>query len=1069
MYKLSDSILMSRVDILDTYLEGRESFNNNEVVEVKTNSGNTYFEGKIHNTAEHLAKIRFKEDGQIKTVNCDCADFKRNLGDCRHIVSLFFFIREFEKKKKEKQRREMELRDMIIEYSNSEETERIYLDVEYNLEIDKDEDLDIIEGANLNFRIGESRLYLVRNLDAFFKNKNKSELEFGKFFTYNPKIHRFRTEDRKIIEFINRVYESIKTYLPEDNLKLLEDKNLFLTPLLLREFLELVGQGEVNIKFNDQEFKGVRIVEGDLPLTMDIAEKDDNLKIRLESDQDMEFLTEDGKYIFIDGLIYELSKDEREKVIPIYEQIIFKGDGSVTIPMAYREGYISNVLKNSSQYIDLNFSEEVRKLIYETDLEIRVYFDNVDGSIVGKIHFVYDDIEINPFSSEYTGKLPGNKILLRDSERESRVLSILEEGYFKVVDGGIYLDKDDEIYNLVSNIIPRLQRYSNVYYSEDFENIKVNQSRIGSRLKINEDLDLLEINFNLDGIDIDEIDGIFAALRDDKTYYRLKDGTFLPLQDENFKNIKELVDEFDINIGRDKITMPKYMSLYLDEYMDKNKIENLDVEEGFSNLLLDVRESRELEYELPAQLEDVLRDYQKKGFSWLKTMTRYGFGGILADDMGLGKTIQVIAFLMAEKEERGAYPSIVVVPTSLVYNWQSEVDKFSKGKLSSLVIQGSKEDRIRQAENIMDYDLVITSYPLLRNDLDLYEDIKFRFCILDEAQNIKNSESLNAKSTKAIKAENKFALTGTPMENSLSELWSIFDFLMPGYLLSKKKFTDIYEKPIFKDNNELALKSLNKKISPFILRRLKKDVLKELPEKIEQKVLVDMTKNQKEIYLYYIRTLRQEIEDEIKKKGYSRSHIKILTALTRLRQICCDPGLFVDKYRGGSGKLESLENIIEEAVAGGHRMLIFSQFTSMLDIIKKSLLKKGISHMYLNGATPMEDRNNMVKEFNAGKGDIFLVSLKAGGSGLNLVGADMVIHFDPWWNPAVEEQATDRAYRLGQENTVQVIKLITKGTIEEKIFELQEHKKEMIDLVIQEGETLISKLDEKELLSLFEI
>lgn len=1059
---------MSRVDILDTYLEGKKYFEENKVIEVRTNSDNTYFEGKVHNRSEQLAKIRFKPDGQIKTVSCDCADFKRNLGDCKHIVSLFCFIRQFEKKKKQKQRREQELRNMIIEYSSSKVTDRIYLEVEYNLEIEKDEDEDIIKGAYLNFRIGENRLYLVRNIDLFFQHKGKSELEFGKFFTYTPTVHKFRTEDRKIIEFINRVYESAKTYMSEDNKKLLEDKNIFLTPLLLKEFLELVGEKSINLKFNEEEFKDVIVIRDDLPLSMKIEEKSDNLEVSLHSDEKMEFLTEDGKYIFSEGLIYELTKDQREKIIPIYEQIIFKGDGRVTIPKEYREGYISNVLRNSSQYIELNFSKEVQKMIYETDLEIRVYFDNIKGSIVGKISFVYDDIEINPFSSLYTGKIPGDKILLRDSERESRVLAILEEGYFKVVDGGIYLDEDDEIYNLVANIIPRLQKYSNVYYSNNFGNIKVNHSAIGTKLKINEDLDLLEINFNIDGIDIDEIDGIFNAIKDSKKYFRLRDGTFLPIKDDYFKNIKDIIDEFNISVDKNKITMPKYMGIYLDEYMEQNQIENIDVDPGFKELLKDVKESNEVDYDLPKNMDSILRDYQKKGFNWLKTMSRYGFGGILADDMGLGKTIQLISFIMSEKEERGKAPSLVVVPTSLVYNWESEVEKFSDGYLNTLLIQGSKEDRIRQAKNIMDYDLVITSYPLLRNDLDLYEDIKFRFCILDEAQNIKNSDSLNAKSTKSIRAENKFALTGTPMENSLSELWSIFDFLMPGYLLSKKKFTDTYEKPIFRENNELALKSLNKKIKPFILRRLKKDVLKELPEKIEQKVLVDMTKEQKEIYLYYIRTLKDEIEAEIEKNGYSKSHIKILTALTRLRQICCDPSLFVEGYKGGSGKLDSLENIIDEAV-GGHRILIFSQFTSMLDIIKKSLMRKGISHMYLNGATPMEERNNMVKDFNAGKGDIFLVSLKAGGSGLNLVGADMVVHFDPWWNPAVEEQATDRAYRLGQENTVQVIKLITKGTIEEKIFELQEHKKEMIDMVIKEGETLISKLNEKEILSLFEI
>lgn len=1067
MYKIKESILMSRVDVLDTYLEGKEYFKNGMVKEVKTNADYTYFEGKVHNNLEHFTRIRFKENGQIKTTNCDCGDYKRNLGDCKHIIALFFFIKEFERERQLKKKREKELRDMIVEYSNTEEKERSYLRVEYNLEIDKDKDQNYINGARLNFRIGESRFYLVRNIHLFFKYKGKKELEFGKFFTYDPKIHRFKEEDKLVIDFIERIYESARIYGSDENKRQLEDKNIYLTPLLLKEFLNLLDDDrQLNIKFQDKDYKDVKIVEEKLPISIDIESRKKNLVIRMNSEKQLYLLSEDGKYIFAEGLIYKLSKDEKKKIIPIYKQLIFKGDGEITIPNEYREGYISNVLRNSSEYIDLNFSEQVRKMIYRPDLKIKIYFDNINGSIVGKINFEYDDIIINPFSSKYKGKSLGNKILLRDSERESKVLSILEEGYFRVVDGGIYLDEDDEIYNLVANIIPSLQKYADVYYSDEFESIKINRSDITSQLNINDDLNLLEFSFSLDGVNIREVDSIFKAVRDNKKYYRLKDGSFLPLEEDKFKTIKEIVDEFNIEIEEDKITLPKYMSLYLDEHIDEK---GLVVDNKFKDLIKNINSHEEKKYKLPNNLNAELRDYQKKGFNWLKTMSKLGFGGILADDMGLGKTLQIISLILSEKEERGSYPSLVVVPTSLVYNWECEIEKFTNSNLKTIVVQGSKENRRQQVETIMDYDVVITSYPLLRNDMDLYESVKFRYCILDEAQNIKNSDSLNSKSSKSIKAENKFALTGTPMENSISELWSIFDFLMPGYLYSKKKFVEIYEKPIFKDNNKDILESLNKKISPFILRRLKKDVLKELPEKIEQKVLVDMTSKQKEVYLYYIRSLKEDIEKEIREKGYSRSHIKILTALTRLRQICCDPRLFIDDYKGGSGKLDSLSNILQDALANGHRILIFSQFTSMLDIIKEELIEDDIAHMYLSGSTPMEERNSMVDDFNKGKGDIFLVSLKAGGSGLNLVGADMVIHFDPWWNPAVEEQATDRAYRIGQENTVQVIKLISKGSIEEKIFKLQERKKEMIDLVIQEGETLISKLDEEEILSLFDI
>ncbi len=508
--------------------------------------------------------------------------------------------------------------------------------------------------------------------------------------------------------------------------------------------------------------------------------------------------------------------------------------------------------------------------------------------------------------------------------------------------------------------------------------------------------------------------------------------------------------------------------MYLDKFLDDRNLDFIKKNTRFKRLVMDIKEPDDIEYPLPKGLNADLRDYQKFGFKWIKTLANYGFGGILADEMGLGKTIQMIAFLLSEKEEKGKATNLIIVPTSLVYNWEDEIKRFAPG-LTTTIISGSKAHRTELIKTCSQYDVVITSYPLIRNDVDDYKNIDFRYLVLDEAQHIKNRASLNAKSVKRIKAKNFFALTGTPMENSLSELWSIFDFLMPGYLLTSRKFTDKFERPIVRDNDSKALKELNNHIKPFILRRLKKEVLRELPDKIEQKILVDMTEEQKKLYLAYLQAIKGDLGEEINEKGYNKSHMKILAGLTRLRQLSCDPSVFLEDYKGGSGKLDSLDEIVDEAISGGHRILIFSQFTSMLSEIKERLGKQDIDIMYLDGKTPMKDRGNLVKDFNKGKGDIFLISLKAGGTGLNLTSADMVIHFDPWWNPAVEDQATDRAHRIGQENKVQVIKLITKGTIEEKIFKLQEKKKEMIDKVIREGETLISKLSEEEMMSLFDI
>ena len=379
---------------------------------------------------------------------------------------------------------------------------------------------------------------------------------------------------------------------------------------------------------------------------------------------------------------------------------------------------------------------------------------------------------------------------------------------------------------------------------------------------------------------------------------------------------------------------------------------------------------------------------------------------------------------------------------------------------------GTPIERKEIIEQYKDIDVLITSYPLIRRDVSTYETIDFHTVFIDEAQFIKNDSSLNAKSVKRLQAKHKYALTGTPIENSLSELWSIFDFIMPGFLGSHFKFVEQYEKPILNEDKE-ALEDLHLHISPFILRRMKKDVLTELPDKYESKMLTELSEDQKKLYMSYLDNIRNEIHTELSEGGLDKSRMKILAALTRLRQICCHPSTFLDNYQGGSGKLDLLMELVSEAIAGDHRILIFSQFTSMLRIIEEDLKEMNIEYFYLEGSTPTQERNESVKRFNNGEGKVFLISLKAGGTGLNLVGADTVIHYDPWWNPAVEDQATDRVYRIGQQNKVHVLKLITKGTIEEKIFKLQRKKKDLSDSIISSKEVFINKLSREELEELF--
>ena len=478
-------------------------------------------------------------------------------------------------------------------------------------------------------------------------------------------------------------------------------------------------------------------------------------------------------------------------------------------------------------------------------------------------------------------------------------------------------------------------------------------------------------------------------------------------------------------------------------------------------------------YKIPKGIKAELREYQQIGFDWLKTLDEYNLGGILADDMGLGKTVQLLSVIMSylenvDKEKK--LPILVVCPSSLSLNWKEEAAKFTPS-ISTLVISGESKQREDLIKSIPKYDVTITSYDLLKRDIDVYKECNytFRYIIADEAQYIKNNNTQNAKVIKEIKAETRYALTGTPIENSLSELWSIFDFIMPGYLFSYNKFKILFETPISKEEDKEAMDRLKNMIEPFVLRRVKENVLTELPDKTITVLNNEMTGEQLKIYLSYMQSAKKQAKEEIETNGVSNSQIKILALLMRLRQICCHPGLFLENYDGESSKLNQCMEIIKDAVNGGHKILLFSGYSSMFTYLEKELKKNNIEYFKLTGQTKVEDRMDLVNKFNNNENiKVFLISLKAGGTGLNLIGADMVIHYDPWWNLSAENQATDRTYRIGQKRNVQVYKLITKNSIEEKIYNLQEKKAKLADDMLSTKETFISKMSKEDIMELFQ-
>ncbi|RHP44725.1 ATP-dependent helicase [Clostridium sp. AF32-12BH] len=523
------------------------------------------------------------------------------------------------------------------------------------------------------------------------------------------------------------------------------------------------------------------------------------------------------------------------------------------------------------------------------------------------------------------------------------------------------------------------------------------------------------------------------------------------------------------------------------------------------------------DYAVPDSLKQVLRGYQKTGYRWLKTLDVNGFGGILADDMGLGKTIQIITLLQAEAKTHPDSQTLIVCPASLVYNWENELKRFAPG-LTVQTVTGTapeREEILRQAaevkaevrkqaakaaeansmesatgaalgnlESVQDNlksgqenpalesvtaichpQILITSYDLLKRDIAFYEPFQFRFQVIDEAQYIKNPLTQSAKSVKLIKAQTRYALTGTPIENRLSELWSIFDYLMPGFLFTYSRFRKQFETPIAKDGNLYVLENLRRLSGPFVLRRLKKDVLKDLPDKLETVVYSMAEEEQKQLYTAHALALKEELE-QMSGDTYGSERIQVLAELTKLRQICCDPSLCFDRYKGGSAKLDTCMELITGGIAGGHKILLFSQFTSMLELIGARLKKEGIAFHELTGATPKEERIRMAGAFQTDDTPVFLISLKAGGTGLNLTAADVVIHYDPWWNVAAQNQATDRAHRIGQEKQVSVFKLIMKDTVEENILKLQEQKRDLADQIISGEQVSIGSLSKEELLKI---
>ncbi len=762
----------------------------------------------------------------------------------------------------------------------------------------------------------------------------------------------------------------------------------------------------------------------------------------------------------------------------------------ITIPEPLFGTFIENALPVLRQYAEVanpGMIERFVTLPFVEELKGRCEINYLNGELEARLFFIYGKNEtpaaLNQLSFDMIFKFVGNEgTLARNLVEERKLIDMIFADFlFDEKEGCFRVKSEKKIVEFMTETVPRHQHRISFDCPQNLsEQFIYDESSFELSLSESERIDTYNVELKVDGyLKGTSLDLLWDCLASKKRYLELQStgkgkkslARILVLDLEKISPIIQIFDEMGLS--------------RLDNYVEEKPLWSLTTIQPslFTSLPVKFTMSRRLKQiqqqllgetevsaqEVPQEIQATLRAYQLEGVHWLERLRKMHLGGILADDMGLGKTLQAIIAITQNHKEMGNAPSLIVCPTSLVYNWKAEFHKFNPA-LRTVVIDSTPDKRKKTLKTIRDFDIVITSYNLLQKDIEVYKEITFNYAILDEAQHIKNRGTRNAKSVKMILASHKLILTGTPIENSLDELWSLFDFLMPGLLSSYDRFVEKYIRKLTPiSGGESNIETLKRKVSPFILRRMKEDVLKDLPPVTEIVYHCHLTDRQKELYHSYAASAKEELSRLVKKEGFDKIQIHVLATLTRLKQICCHPAIFAKDVAeaGDSAKYDMLMELLPSLIEGKHKTVIFSQYTKMLTILREDLKQMGISFAYLDGSS--KNRLEIVNQFNEDpKILVFLVSLKAGGSGLNLTSADTVIHYDMWWNPAVENQATDRVHRLGQKRSVSSYKLITLNTIEEKILSLQNRKKGLVKKVISSDDEAISKLTWEEVLELLQ-
>ena len=909
------------------------------------------------------------------------------------------------------------------------------------------------EKLYVSFRIGAQKKYVLKDIETFLERiENHIYYKYGKQLEFVHCMEAFDERSRKQISLL-------KQWCEERQQAHLEYNGYYYGYSRITRSLAL-SENEIDAFFD--------LYDGqDTEFTLIKTERRIRILVQEEGDL-LHFSYDDEKLIVGNKHLYTITQEVGQTVELC--QITLDSEGKtmsflndITSNVLYIEkkeyaAFYKYVISDIQPYLDI-IGLECLKELPEPYSVIKLYGDiDANGQMYIKLNYYneegergegFDDNPITSYAQD--------------------VVEAYIKSYASVIDYDAhiaYFDMDrEDAYTFVLEGLSFLNSYCEIYVSDALKNLEKEHHytiQVGVRIEN----DLLGIDIQSLEIPKEELSAVLRSYRRKRKFYRLKNGNLLNLNSPQLKELDDMLESYHLS-GNDLVDGKATMEAYrLFSMNDKaNQAQYLDIQRSaqFQAKIDQFYSSKNKSYPLPSPYDKILRDYQKEGVQWLSMMRDSGFNGILADDMGLGKTLQVIALLDSKVSGK---TSIVICPASLIYNWEDEIHRFSK-TLKCKCICGNAKQRAQEIASYSQYDVLLTSYDYIRRDIELYEAMTFYYVILDEAQYIKNQKTRNALCVKKLEAEHKLALTGTPIENSLAELWSIFDFLMPDYLFNYHYFQAHYESEIVKNHNEEVQQKLKKLVAPFVLRRNKKEVLRELPDKIEQNYIIDFSEEENKLYVAHLAQVNRELSQMVNMQ--STDKITILAMLTKLRQLCCEPRLVFENIHEPSSKLKACIHLIQTLKENKQKVLLFSSFTSMLELIADELYKEGISYYILTGATNKEERRELVERFQNDSTTVFLISLKAGGTGLNLTSAEAVIHYDPWWNQSAQNQATDRAYRIGQRKKVQVFKLVMKNSIEEKIQKLQLMKKELADMFVENNETNLAKMSKEELLSLFEI